>query len=51
MRAFLRDYGLGVVLAALFILSWLVQSAAGWVEYGSEQQTLGEVASLFGDWG
>ena len=51
MRAFLRDYGLGVVLAALFILSWLVQSAAGWVEYASEQQTRGEVASLFGDSG
>ena len=51
MRAFLRDYGLGVVLAALFAVSWLVQSAAGWVEFASEQQAHGEAASLFGESG
>ena len=51
MRAFLRDYGLGVVLAVLFLLSWFVQSAAGWAEYASEQQTHGEQAMLFGQSG
>ena len=51
MRAFLRDYGLAVALAALFIVSWLVQSTAGWVEFVAEQQSHGEDASLFGDSG
>ena len=51
MRVFLRDYGLAVALAALFILSWLVQSTAGWVEFVSEQQAHGETPALFGDSG
>ncbi len=51
MRKFLRDYGLGVVLAALFVVSWILQSLTGWVEFASEQQSHGEVAQLFGESG
>ena len=48
MKTFLRDYGLGVTLAALFIVSWILQTLTGWVEFTAEQQTHGEVAELFG---
>lgn len=48
MRAFLRDYGLGVVLAVLFLVSWILQSLTGWVEFVAEQQAHGETAQLFG---
>jgi hypothetical protein len=48
MKTFLRDYGLGVTLAALFIVSWILQTLTGWVEFAAEQQTHGEVAELFG---
>src|SRR5918995_2539054 len=51
MRAVLRDYGLGVVLAALFVASWLVQSLAGWVEFAADQHAHGEAAALFGESG
>jgi hypothetical protein len=48
MRTFARDYGLGIALAGLFVLSWVVQSLAGWVEFAAEQQSHGETAELFG---
>lgn len=51
MRTFLRDYGLGVALAGLFLVSWILQSLTGWVDFASEQQAHGEAAELFGDSG
>jgi hypothetical protein len=51
MRGFLRDYGLGVVLATLFVVSWVLQSLTGWVEFAGEQQSHGQVAQLFGSSG
>ncbi len=51
MRTLLRDYGLAVVLALLFIVSWLIQSVTGWVNFVAEQQSHGETAQLFGDSG
>jgi hypothetical protein len=45
---FWRDYSLSIVLAALFIVSWLIQTATGWFEFVSEQQQHGEVATVFG---
>ena len=51
MRRFVRDYGLSLALAALFLVSWLIQSVAGWVEFAAEQQQHGEAASLFGESG
>jgi hypothetical protein len=46
-----RDYGLSIVLAFLFLSSWLLQSTTGWVEFVAEQQAHGETAQLFGDSG
>ena len=48
MNRYVRDYGLAMVLAGLFIASWIVQSLTGWVEFVSEQETHGESAQLFG---
>jgi len=45
---FWRDYSLSIVLAALFIVSWLIQTTTGWFEFISEQQQHGEVATVFG---
>jgi hypothetical protein len=51
MRTLFRDYGLAIVLAVLFIGSWIVQTLTGWVEFAAQQRTHGEVAQLFGDSG
>jgi hypothetical protein len=48
MRRFLRDYGLGVVLAGLFIGSWILQTVSGWVEYVAQQEANGTSAQIFG---
>ncbi|NJD29282.1 MAG: hypothetical protein FIA92_13425 [Chloroflexi bacterium] len=48
MRKFVADYSLSLVLAGLFIVSWLIQSTAGWVEFAAEQEQHGQIASLFG---
>ena len=45
---FARDYGLGIVLAVLFVVSWMGQTLSGWVEFVAEQQSHGETAQLFG---
>jgi hypothetical protein len=47
----LRDYSLSIVLAVLFLLSWLLQTATGWVEFVADQQAHGEAAQLFGESG
>lgn len=48
MRRFLRDYGLAVALAVLFLFSWIIQSLAGWVEFVARQTSHGETPQLFG---
>ncbi|HEX2194166.1 MAG TPA: DUF6766 family protein [Candidatus Limnocylindria bacterium] len=47
----LRDYGLAIALAALFIVSWIGQTLTGWVEFAADQRTHGETPQLFGDSG
>jgi hypothetical protein len=44
----LRNYSLSIVLAVLFLASWILQSLTGWVEFASDQQAHGEAAQLFG---
>jgi hypothetical protein len=51
MARFVRDYGLGIVLAVLFFVSWVLQSVTGWMEFAGDQQAHGEVAQLFGSSG
>jgi hypothetical protein len=48
VNRFLRNYSLGIVLAVLFFVSWILQSLTGWVEFTADQQAHGEVAQLFG---
>jgi hypothetical protein len=45
---FLREYSLGIALAALFLVSWIGQTLTGWVEFASDQQAHGEAANVFG---
>ena len=51
MGKFVKDHALSLVLAGLFIGSWLLQSVSGWVEFVADQQAHGEVAQLWGDSG
>jgi hypothetical protein len=44
----LRDYSLGIVLAGLFLASWIGQTLTGWVEFAGEQAAHGEAAEVFG---
>ena len=46
-----REYGLSLVLALFFVLSWFVQTIAGWVEFVAEQTEHGETPAVFGDSG
>ena len=48
MRKLLQDFGLSLTLAALFLVSWLVQTVAGWFQFVSEQQAHQEEAQAFG---
>ena len=51
MARFVKEHGLSLVLAGLFIGSWLLQSVSGWVEFVSDQQAHGETAQLWGSAG
>lgn len=44
----LRDYSLSVTLAALFLVSWLVQTVTGWFQFASEQRSHDETPQAFG---
>ncbi len=43
-----RDYSLSIVLAVLFMASWILQTVGGWFEFVSEQSSHGQVAEAFG---
>jgi hypothetical protein len=47
----LRNYSLSIVLAILFLASWLLQTGTGWVEFVAEQQAHGQPAQLLGESG
>ena len=44
----LGSYGLGWVLLGLFLVSWVVQTWTGWIEFKAEQQGQGHAAQVFG---
>ena len=46
MRRLWRDYGLSIVLAALWLVSWAVQTYSGWVEYSNEEAQRGSTAQV-----
>jgi hypothetical protein len=48
VRRLWRDYSLSIVLFVLFFVSWVGQTAVGWLEFAAEQQAHGQVARWFG---
>lgn len=48
MGRFLRDYGLSLALAALFLGSWIAHALTGWVAFAADQQSHNQTAQLFG---
>jgi hypothetical protein len=48
VRKLWKNYSLSIVLAALFLVSWTLQSWMGWREFVAEQQQHGETAQVFG---
>jgi hypothetical protein len=46
-----REYGLSIALGVFFVVSWLVQTITGWVEFVAERTTQGEVPAVFGSSG
>lgn len=43
-----RDYNLSITLACLWIVSWVIQTLSGWMEYVNEQTEHGLSADLHG---
>ena len=48
MRRIFADYGLSITLAALWLVSWVIQTGSGWVEFAAEQANHGDQAEVFG---
>ena len=48
MKHLWKNYSLSIVLAALFLSSWVMQTWMGWQEFISEQQSHGQAAQVFG---
>jgi hypothetical protein len=47
MNRLWKDYSLGIVLGALFLVSWAAQALTGWQEFKSEQASHGEPSNIF----
>ena len=43
-----QDYNLSIILSALFLVSWGLQTWAGWVKFSAIQEEHQQVAELFG---
>lgn len=48
MRRLWTNYNLSIVLAALFLISWAIQSWTGWMHFRAEQLDHGQTAGVFG---
>jgi hypothetical protein len=48
LRRFWDNYNLSIVLAGLFLVSWVLQTWAGWVRFAANQQDHQQVAEVFG---
>ncbi len=48
MRRLWENYSLSITLAVLFIVSWLLQTWSGWMEFAAEQQQHEQAAAVFG---
>jgi hypothetical protein len=43
-----QNYNLSIILSALFLVSWVLQTWAGWVKFSANQEAHRQVAELFG---
>jgi hypothetical protein len=43
-----RNYNLSIVLAALFLVSWALQTWMGWLDFTARQEALGQSAEWLG---
>ncbi len=48
MKRIVRNYSLGLVLFALFAVSWVAQTWFGWQEFVAEQREHGQAAQVYG---
>jgi hypothetical protein len=48
MRRFLKNYSLSIVLALLFLGSWILHGLTGWKAYAAEQVEHGGLPALWG---
>jgi 4-amino-4-deoxy-L-arabinose transferase-like glycosyltransferase len=48
MRRLWKDYNLSIVLLVLFLVSWAVQTWAGWMNFSADQLEHGQAAEFFG---
>ncbi len=48
MKHLWKNYSLSIVLAALFLSCWVLQTWMGWREFTAEQQSHGQAAQVFG---
>lgn len=48
MRRFIRNYSLSIVLALLFLGSWLLHALSGWKAYSAEQVEHGGIPVVWG---
>lgn len=48
MKNLWRNYNLSIVLAGLFLLSWVLQTWTGWHKFAGEQHAHGQAAAIFG---
>lgn len=51
MRQFFRDYSLSLVLAALWLVFWALQTWAGWHEFQNESLAHHQIAQVWGEGG
>lgn len=51
MKKLWQNYNLSIVLALLFLVSWVIQTWTGWMEFAAEQASKGETPEMFGSSG
>jgi hypothetical protein len=51
MKNLFKNYGLSIVLATLFLVSWGLQTWTGWMKFQDEQKSHGQTAQVFGSGG
>lgn len=48
MRKLWKNYNLSIVLAALFLVAWCLQTWTGWMRFSAEQRQIGQQPQWFG---